>query len=719
MSRIARCGLLILIGLITGCGDGLWNNPYPAHQSRDNIYYDVFAERPKHLDPISSYSANELTFIGQIYEPPLQYHFLKRPYELIPLAASKMPEVSYFDEDNNPLPADAPAAKVHRAVYRISIQPGIFYQPHPALARDEHGKYRYHALTRADLDGINNPGDFPETGTRELTAEDYLYQIKRFAHPVVHSPIGGLMGKYIVGLQELTEQLSAEQATGKFPGGYIDLRQYNLEGVQVIDRYTYAITLKEKYPQFMYWLSMTFFAPMPWEADLFYAQPGMKDKNIVLDWFPIGTGPFMLTENNPNRRMVMERNPNFRGEAFPADGEPEDAAQGFLRDAGQTMPFIDRAIYSLEVETIPAWNKFLQGYYDVSTIQSDSFDQAIQFNAQGNAELTPEMQDKDIRLLTAVTASIFYMGFNMLDDVVGGDSERARLLRRAISIAVDHEEYISIFANGRGLPAQGPLPPGIFGHVEGAAGINPYVYTWQNGKAVRRTVEEAKALMTQAGYPGGRDKQTGTPLTLYLDTPAAGPGTKAVFDWYRKQFNKLGIHLVIRATDYNRFQEKMNKGTAQIFMWGWNADYPDPENFLFLLYGPNAKANRDGENAANYANPEFDKLFNRMKSMENGPERQAVLDQILEIARRDAPWIWGYYPVAFALHHGWYSNAKPNLMANNVLKYKRIDPELRNRKWHEWNQPVLWPVLLLCLLVLVSLIPAWRIYKRREKSAAL
>jgi ABC-type transport system substrate-binding protein len=719
MSRIALCGILSILFWLSGCGDEPWNNPYPLSQSRSNIYYDVFGERPKHLDPISSYSANEYIFLGQIYEPPLQYHFLKRPYELTTLTATELPEVEYFDAAGNRLDADAPAEAVHRAIYRINIRPGILFQPHPAFAKDDNGNYRYHHLDRDDIARFNTLADFSGTGTRELTAEDYLYQIKRFAHPGVHSPVGGLKGKYILGLQELSEQLAEKYADNPHPGGYIDLREYDLEGVKIIDRYTYEIILKEKYPQFIYWLAMPFFSPMPWEADRFYSQPGMKEKNIVLNWYPVGTGPYMLTENNPNLRMVMERNPNFRGEIYPHEGEEGDRAMGFLDDAGKTMPFIDKAVYSLEVESIPAWNKFLQGYYDVSTIQSDSFDQAIQFNAQGDAELTPEMREKNIRLLTAVTTSVFYMGFNMLDDVVGGDSERARLLRRAVSIAVDHDEYISIFTNGRGVPAQGPLPPGIFGHIEGEAGINPYVYKWENGKAVRRSVKEAQELMKKAGYPNGRDQKTGRQLILYLDTPAAGPGTKAVFDWYRKQFDKLGINLVIRATDYNRFQDKMLKGTAQIFMWGWNADYPDPENFMFLLYGPNTKANKNGENAANYQNREFDQLFNRMKSLPNGPERQTIINQMVEILRADAPWIWGFHPVAFALHHDWYSNAKPNLMSNNTLKYKHIDPELRYDRRKQWNQPVLWPVILLAVLLFISIIPAWFTWKRRERAGAL
>lgn len=719
MNSFALYGTLCILLLISGCNIQPWNNPYPASQAHSNIYYDVFEERPKHLDPIRSYSANEYAFLGQIYEPPLQYHFLKRPYELVPLTAAEMPVTSYFDKESRPIAGNAPANNVYRAVYRIKIKPGILFQPHPALAKDSSGKYIYLDLAPDDLEHIHQLGDFPLTGTRELTAEDYLYQIKRFAHPSIHSPIAGLMSKYILGLRELGDKLAREYSQGNGKDHFIDLRNYSLEGVRLIDRYTFEIILKEKYPQFKYWLAMPFFAPMPWEADKFYSQSGMKEKNIVLDWFPVGTGPYMLTENNPNRRMVMERNPNFRGEPYPDEGEKTDRMKGFLEDAGNTMPFINKAIFSLEIESIPAWNKFLQGYYDTSGIQSDSFDQAVQFNTRGEAELTPEMRDKHIHLLTATTTSTYYMGFNMNDDIVGGYNERAKLLRRAISIAVDYEEFISIFANGRGVPAQGPIPPGIFGHLDGKQGINPYVYNWQNGKAIRKPVTEARQLMIQAGYPDGRDKDTGRSLILYFDTPAAGPGSKAVFDWYRKQFKKLGITLVVRATDYNRFQEKMFKGTGQIFTWGWNADYPDPENFLFLLYGPNSKVGKDGENAANYENENFDQLFNEMKNMENGPERQIIINKLMDIVRRDAPWLWGYHPVAFSLHHDWYSNAKPNLMANNTLKYKRIDPDMRARLRMKWNQPVLWPVITLLVILIGSMIPAYFSYRRREKSTVL
>jgi len=413
--------------------------------------------------------------------------------------------------------------------------------------------------------------------------------------------------------------------------------------------------------------------------------------------------------------MVMERNPNFHGEAYPHEGEPGDAEAGLLDDAGAALPLIDKVIYSLEKETIPTWNKFLQGYYDASGISSDSFDQAIQMGAGGDISLTPELQEKGIQLNTAVATSISYMGFNMLDPVVGGDSERARLLRQAIAIAMDYEELISIFANGRGIPAQGPLAPGIFGYRDGPEGINAYVYDWTENGPQRKAVGEAKRLLAEAGYPGGRDVKTGKPLVLYFDTTGGGPDDTARLNWMRKQFAKLDIQLQIRGTDYNRFQEKMLKGTAQIFQWGWNADYPDPENFLFLLYGKNSKVEHNGENAANYKNEEYDRLFERMKNMENGPERQQVIDRMVDILRHDAPWAFGYHPKQFVLYHDWYYNAKPNLMANNGLKYRRIDPQLREQKRQAWNRPVIWPLAVLAVLLIVAVVPAVVAYRRHER----
>ena len=706
---------LVSVVLLAGCGQA-WNDPYPAADAEHNVLYAAFTDRPKHLDPAQSYTEDEITFTGQIYEPPLQYHYLKRPYALIPATLEQVPQPRFFDAQGRELAADAPLDAIAESVYELRLKPGIRYQPHPAFALDERGQPRY--LGKNVADGRQKIADFPQTGTRELTADDYIYQMKRLAHPRLHSPIFGMMADKIVGLKELGEAL--QNAAKEVPAGdWMDLDAYPLEGVEKVDSHTWRIRIKGKYPQFLFWLAMPFFAPVPREVDRFYTQPGMAAKNLTLDWWPVGTGPFMLSENDPNRRMVLSRNPNFGGrQTYPCEGEEGDRAAGLLDDCGKPLPLVDQAVFTREKEAIPYWNKFLQGYYDASGISSDSFDQAVRVNVGGDVALTDEMRDKGIRLLTSVKTSTFYMGFNMLDPVVGGLSLRSTKLRQAISIAIDQEEYISIFQNGRGIAAQSPLPPGIFGYEGGADGLNTVVYDWVDGKPRRKPVAVARQLMVEAGYPNGRDEKSGEPLVIYLDTTSGGMGEKSRLDWLTRQFAKIDVQLVVRSTDFNRFQDKIRKGNVQLYYLGWNADYPDPENFFFLLHGAETRVAHGGENSSNYVNPEFDRLFARMKNMDNTPERLLIVRQMNRILHHDAPWDFGLHPKSYTLGHRWLKNRKPNDVGNNILKYQRIDAVDRANARREWNRPVRWPLVLGIALLALAIIPGVIGYRRRERRAA-
>lgn len=711
--------LAACLSFLPGCGEQPLNDPYPPSQARQNILYVAFSERPKHLDPARSYSEDESRYVSQVYEPLLQYHYLKRPFTLVPLTAKSNPKVTLLNQDFKPLPDDAAEADIAYSDYEIELKPGIQFQPHPCFSKTESGQFLYHSLSETQLEGISTLRDFPKMASRELTAYDYQYAIKRLVHPQIHSPISELMQEHILGLRELSEAAEQAYKANKEHIQFMDMRNLELSGVTVIDPYHLKIRLKGKYSQFRFWLAMNFFAPVPWEADQFYQQPGLQAKNISLDWYPVGTGAYQLVENNPNRRIVLEKNPNYHEDFYPTEGSAEDKQNGLLKDAGLRLPFIDRMDAILEKETIPYWNKFLQGYFDASGLSSDNFDQAVTFSGQGLAELTPDMKEKGIRLETEVEASIFYMGFNMLDPVVGGYEVAKQKLRQAIAIAVDYEEFIAIFANNRGIPAQGVLAPGLFGYREGQAGMNPFVYDWVNGQPRRKSIEYAKQLLAEAGYPNGVDNKTGQPLVLYYDVTASGVDSKPSLNWYRKQFAKIGIQLVLRTSDYNQFQQKMAAGNAQLFTWGWNADYPDPENFFFLLHGPNAKVGTGGENAANYKNPEYDKLFERMRNLEDGPERQGLIDQMQEILRRDSPWLFGYHPMKFALYHDWYRNQAKNIMARNNLKYQRLDSDLRAQRRAEWNQPIYWPVALTILIFAAVFYPAWKLYQKRQNATAL
>lgn len=225
--------------------------------------------------------------------------------------------------------------------------------------------------------------------------------------------------------------------------------------------------------------------------------------------------------------------------------------------------------------------------------------------------------------------------------------------------------------------------------------------------------------MVEAGYPNGRDAVTGKPLVLNYDFYAPPtPERKPEIDWVVRQFAKIDIQLEVRATDNNQFQDKVRKGKYQVFWLGWNADYPDAENFLFLLYGPTGKTKYDGENTSNYASPEFDRLFVQMKTLEDGPAKQKLIDEMVAIVREDAPWTMGFFPYASAAAQQWVHNFKPAILIRDHGRYLRLDVKQRLASLAAWNQPVWWPLLLMGAVVLALVWVARRHLRRRERTNA-
>jgi ABC-type transport system substrate-binding protein len=706
----ATRALFLLLLALPSLTNAQWNNPYPESERNKAIYYNSFSERPKYLDPALAYSSDEYRILCQIYEPVVQYHYLKRPYQLVPLTAREMPSLQNYDSEGNPLPKDAPVEKVARSVWTIRLKEGILYQEHPCFARDNTGKFVYHDLSTKQMKGIRTLFDFERTGTRELRAKDYVYQIKRLADPRVNCPIfSQVLAEYIYGMNGYAKSVSTrletirqerEKQLGVLYNREEDEREnpividyHSLEcpGLRVVDGYTFQIVLNQKYPQFRYWLAMPFFSPMPEEAIQFYEQSPLIKRNINLNRYPVGTGAFRLSYYDPNWRIELKKNENFRDEPYPGAGN-------------KTMPLIEKAVYSMEREFTARWWKFLQGYYDTSGVSSDVFSQAMDLSGT-EAHLSDQMKVKGIRLKTSVDPSIFYIGFNMTDPIVGGLEEKKCKLRQALSIAINREEYIQIFNNGRGIVAQSPLPPEIFGHREGAQGVNPYTHRWdpERKAPVRRDISEAKKLLAEAGYANGTGED-GKQLVVEYAT-VHSPGNAVYLQWLKKQFGKLNVSLRVSETDYNRFREKISSGNFQLFTWGWNADYPDPENFLFLFYGLNGKVKYGGENAANYDNHEYNQLFEQMKTMENGLERQKIIGQMIEILQHDAPWEFGFFPESYVFHYDWVENINMNPMVNNSLKYYDIDVEKRSHYRQTHNKPRIGFIIGALVIVIVVTVP--------------
>jgi ABC-type transport system substrate-binding protein len=273
-----------------------------------------------------------------------------------------------------------------------------------------------------------------------------------------------------------------------------------------------------------------------------------------------------------------------------------------------------------------------------------------------------------------------------------------------MSLAVDVEEFKRVFMNGRGVPAQSPLPPGIFGYE--ADYRNPYR---------QPDLEKARALLAEAGLADGIDPETGRPLHLSFDLGDTSTRARLRYQFFVDAWRRLGLDVEIAATNYNQFRDKVEKGAYQIFMWGWIADYPDPENFLFLLSGAMAQAASGGPNTANFSHPRFDASFAEMKDLENGPRRLELIRELRAIVEHERPWIELFHQESYALIQPWMRNVKPAGLSLPASKYQDVDASLRARLRAEWNRPVVWPAWTLAGLAVVLVVPGILTFLRERQ----
>jgi len=719
MTASQRCVRWLLIPVLltaTACGEPPWNDPNPPSPDGMVTYQSMMSPAPpKHLDPALSYASDESLFVLQIYEPPLDYHFLKRPYELIPGALQSLPQVMYLDAQGQEVEEGNDSVAFTR--YTLRLRDDLHYQPHPAFALDEAGQPRYLFETAAAGTRYRQIPDFPHTGDRPVHANDYVYAIKRLADPLNASPMLGFMSQHIVGMKAFSERVTTLSRDI-----WLNLDDYTMEGLDVVDERTLTITINGRYPQFVFWLAMQFFSPIAPEVDRFYHNPGFADRNLTLDWWPVGSGPFMMVKNDPNSEIVLQRNPNYRKDFFPTEGAPGDREAGYLKDAGKPIPFVDRAVYRLEKSGLSLWTKFLQGFYDrsgeVHANTTGVFDQAFVVRPDG-VEMAPSLQGRDITMSMDVQPGVYYYGFNMRDPVVGGYTEDKRKLRQALQIAFLTEEYLNVFYKGNGLAAHSPIPPGIPGYQPGEAGMNPFVYEWVEGAARRKSIDYAKQLLTEAGYPNGRDARTGEPLKIFIDVQSQAISNTSM-NWIDRVFAAIGVQVEFRPADFNRTREKLLTGNTQIFSHGWLADYPDPENFLFLLYGPESPlvCECDGANNSNYASEEYDELFRQMRVMRPGPARDELVARMVELYQRDAVWLYAFFPKEIFLNNSWVHNNKRHGISKATLKYTRVDEVQRTKMQRLWNQPITWPLYAGTLFLICLLLPGVIAYRRRQNATA-
>jgi len=649
------------------------NNPYPDADAERKVLYLPFAQTPKTLDPAVAYSTADHEVTGPVHSTLLEYAYLARPYRLIPGLAEEIPE-----------PRDLGDGRV---AYRFRLRPELLFAEDPCFALGGEG-----------------------ARTRRIVASDFAFELMRLGDPAVGSPVQTTFAR-LVGFEEFSKRLaSLRESDPAFAKERID-RQYaaagGIEGVRVLSDRELEIVLAEPYPQILFWFAMEFTAPIPWEAIAYYDGEGGRP---LFAEHPVASGPFRIARYEKRSRITLERNeswygvrhPEWRapGATYPETGSPEDEAAGLLEAAGKSLPLVEQVDLVLEKEAMPAFNKFLQGYYDESSIVEERFDQIV---AEGN--LSPEMAKLGMRLRKSIVPAVYYLGFNMDDAVLGRDGgERSRKLRQAMSLAIDSREFIGIFMNDRGIPADSPIPPGIFGH--GAASPNPYRAP---------DLERARKLLEEAGYGGGVDPSTGRALRLTFDTSDTTARGRLRFQFFVQSWRKLGIDVEIAATNYNQFQDKVRKGAYQLFLWGWVADYPDPENFLSQLWGPLGRSVSGGTNTANFADPKYDELFLEIRNLPDGPERLDRIRRMAEIVEQERPWIELFYPEDYTLYHGWLQNVKPLGMSFSTLKYLDVEPAPRAELRLAWNEPVTWPAWALAVLAVVAIAPAVVTYFRERQ----
>ncbi len=484
---------------------------------------------------------------------------------------------------------------------------------------------------------------FPGGKGRELTSEDFIYAWKRMADLNNRSTnYSAIFQGWVEGLDEFRASTSAGEADYDRP----------VAGLSAPDRYTIVIRLTKPYPFLVYWLAHLPTAPVAREAAARYGAELVNH--------PVGTGPYRLEGDFRSNRFALARNPGYRIETYPAKGQESDLEAGLLRDAGRRIPFIDRIEYSLIEESQPLWLAFLDGQLDASGIPKDNFGEVI----TPGRELEGRLRERGIRLIKFEDPAVFYYGFNMADPLVGKNLP----LRRAMSLGFDRETYIESFFNGRGRIPIGPIPPAFPGFRP--ENVNPWT---------RYDPAAARALLAEA------EKIHGGPLqALKVAVPGTDTTIRQNGEFFRVQMERIGLKLEMDYMTWPRFQDANRTGSHQVFALGWQADYPDAQNFLLLFYGPNRSP---GPNSCNFSDPEFDRLYREASVLPAVAERVPYYHRMEDIVIEQCPWILTIYRVNYVLVHSWLRNYKPHEFAEGTVRFQAVDEAERLRYLEALQNP--------------------------------
>lgn len=651
----AAC-ILSLVLLLAGCGND--PNPKPLHDKRPDgspwvVRYYYMNDEVRSLDPQNVYDQESQIILEPVQDCLLQYAAMKTdPYEVEPCLLESMPEITSNADGT--------------VDYLCKLKKGIFYHDDPC---------------------------FPGGKGREVVAADEQYAFQRICDPKVECPVSANLSEYVAGMNETMDAV-------KKNGDVFDYDKMKVSGIEVIDAHTFKIHLLKPYPQIRYWMAIFFTAPVAREAVEYYdgkPHPDGPGGEMVtrpsFKFHPVGDGPFRIAEHVEGQRFRLERNPNYHTTVFPSGGWPADREAVDRPLAGHSLPLVDEVQITIFRDLLPMWLLTRQGYLDGMGVTHDAFNSLVSVNKQ----LTPEYAARGMRLSKVQEVSTFYFSFNMQDPLVGKNKK----LRQALSCAYDPKGEIDLLYGGVAPIAQQLLSPGIYGFQKDFK--NPYGFD----------LDKAKRLIAEAGYPNGIDPKTGQPLEITLDCVANGSDDRIVAEYQQRQFEQLGIRVKIVENTFPREQEKLDEGNFQLDSGsGWGADYPDPENYFALFLTRNFPL--EGKNSCRYSNPEFDRLFDKMATMNDGPDRMEIVRRMNDILIEDCPIILNFNQAYYTLGQPWAPATHRNMLLMVGLKYAFVDPVLREEKRREWNKPAVWPAPVAAIIVLAGLFYGVRLNRRRN-----
>ena len=441
---------------------------------------------------------------------------------------------------------------------------------------------------------------------RELVAQDFIYTFMRFVDPANRSQYAFLLEGKIKGLDALA---AAAKKNGKFD------YDAKLSDLTALDRYTLRINLTERDYNFPLVAAHTILGAVAREVIEAYA----SDTNA----HPVGTGPYMLKEWKRGAKIVLEANPGFA--SFVWDWKPNPGSQWddlvVAAMKGKSMPQIGRVEISIIDEEQSRWLAFNQKELDILEVPPTFVYKAVNQDNQ----LLPEWVDQKVNIYRAISVDVTYTYFNFNDPVVGGFSKDKIALRRAVIMGFNEEELIRVVRKNQAIHAEMPIPPGAIGHDPKYRSINYY------------DPDLANKLLDRFGYKKGADGYRtfpdGKPLTLKLATGSSAVEREQSELW-RKSMDAIGLRMEFQIS---KFSDNLKAARAcQLMMWGagWTADYPDGDNFMQLLYGPNSNQSNNGC----YKSPAFDAFYLKSTQIPDSPERNRLFLEMSRQMEVDGAW---------------------------------------------------------------------------------